>query len=72
MAWTTQRPFLTPRAVPRAPASRAPSGIMPKATKRMLAVARPSIGAGQYSCRKLPAITLPTARPAATSAEPIR
>ena len=29
MTWTIQSASRTPRAVPRAPASRAPSGIMP-------------------------------------------
>jgi hypothetical protein len=72
MSWTIYRAFRTPRAVPSAPASRAPSGIMPKVRKRMLAAARPSIPGGQYSCRKLPAITLPTAMPPAISTEPVR
>jgi nucleoside-diphosphate-sugar epimerase len=72
MDWTIQRPSRTPRAVPSAPASRAPSGIMPKARKRMLAVTRPSMEGGQYCCRKLPAITLLTTMPPATIAEPVR
>ncbi len=38
----------------------------------MLAVTRPSIDGGQYSCRKLAAITLVTTRPPATSVEPAR
>ena len=29
MTWTIHRAFLTPRAVPSAPANKAPSGIMP-------------------------------------------
>ena len=60
MMRTIQRPLRTPSAVPSPPASRAPKGIMPKARKRMLAVTRPSIEGGQYSWRKLAAITLTT------------
>lgn len=60
-----------PNAVPSPPAASAPNGTLPKPRNRMLAVARPSIDGGQYACRKLAAMMLPMAMPAASAAHPM-
>ena len=67
----SHRALRMPNAVPSPPAASAPNGTLPKPRNRMLAVARPSIDGGQYACRKLAAMMLPMAIPAASTAHPI-